>query len=123
MLPMPHAWERSQDIYAALQRASVRPDKKFFACLMAVAGRCGRLDISFELLTEMAAEGIRPSSTTISAIIYACLERGNLMLARRVYDLCARQGVYPVLSQLNRMMDVYASDCRWAVRLTCERVS
>ncbi|GLC36947.1 hypothetical protein PLESTB_000175400 [Pleodorina starrii] len=115
MLPLPHAWERAQDIYAALQRASpaVRPDKKFFACLMAVAGRCGRLDTSFELLTEMAAEGIRPSSTTVSAIIYACLERGNLALARRVYDLCARQGVYPVLSQFNRMMDVYASECRF----------
>ncbi|GLI62167.1 hypothetical protein VaNZ11_004747 [Volvox africanus] len=113
MLPLPHAWERAQDVYAALQRASVRPDKKFFACLMAVAGRCGRLDTSFELLTEMAAEGIRPSSTTISAIIYACLERGNLALARRVYDLGVRQGVYPVLSQFNRMMDVYASECRF----------
>ncbi|EFJ49645.1 hypothetical protein VOLCADRAFT_104228 [Volvox carteri f. nagariensis] len=113
MLPLPHAWERAQDIYPAMQRASVRADKKFFACLMAVAGRCGRLDTSFELLTEMAAEGIRPSATTISAIIYACLERGNLALARRVYDLGARQKVYPVLSQFNRMMDVYASECRF----------
>lgn len=114
MLRFPGAWERALEIYSALQRASVRPDKKFFACLIAVAGRCGRLDTAFELLTDMAAEGIRPSGTTVSAVVHACLTAGNLALARRVYDLCARQGVYPVPSQFNRMMDVYASEKRWA---------
>ncbi|KXZ51095.1 hypothetical protein GPECTOR_14g78 [Gonium pectorale] len=125
MLPLPGAWERALEIYAALQRASVRPDKKFFACLMAVAGRCGRLDSAFELLSEMAAEGIRPSGTSVSALIHACMDRGNLGLARRVYDLCARQGVYPVVSQYNRMMDVYASECRFGdvVSLLCDMVA
>ncbi len=36
-----------------------------------------------------------------------------MALARRVYDLSAKQGVYPVPSQFNRMMDVYASEFRW----------
>ncbi|GFR52105.1 hypothetical protein Agub_g14618 [Astrephomene gubernaculifera] len=113
MLPIPHAWERALDIYSALQRCAVRPDKKFFACLMAVAGRCGRLDTAFEVLSEMAAEGIRPSGTSVSAIMHACLNRGNVGLARRVYDLCARQGVFPVQSQFNRLMDVYAMEFRF----------
>ena len=39
-----------------------------------------------------------------------------MALARRVYDLCAKQSVYPVPSQFNRMMDVYASEFRWGVR-------
>jgi hypothetical protein len=38
--------------------------------------------------------------------------QGNVSLARRVYDLCARQGVLPVPSQFNRLMDVYASEGR-----------
>eukprot|EP00198_Chlamydomonas_reinhardtii_P001964 XP_001691300.1 protein with PPR repeats [Chlamydomonas reinhardtii] len=126
MLPFPGAWDRAQAIYSALQRCtSVRPDKKFFACFMAVAGRCGRMEVVFELLTEMAAEGIRPSSTSVSGIIHACLDQGNVALARRVYDLCAKQSVYPVPSQFNRMMDVYASEFRFGevVSLLCDMVA
>ncbi|KAG2495157.1 hypothetical protein HYH03_006765 [Edaphochlamys debaryana] len=125
MLPQPNAWDRAREIYSALQRGSVKPDKKFFAALMAVAGRWGRPDTALELISDMAAEGIRPSSTTVSALIHACLDVGNVAAARRVYDLCTRQGVYPVPSQFNRLMDIYASEFRFGevVSLLCDMVA
>lgn len=53
----------------------------------------------------------------MSAVMHACLEQDNVALARRVYDLCSRQGVYPVPSQFNRLMDVYASESRCGASL------
>lgn len=90
----------------------MRPDKKFYAALMAVAGHAGHLHLAFGLMDEMMAEGIPPSTSTMSALIGACLVQGNIELARKVYDLCRARDVYPGLSQYNRMMDYYATHFR-----------
>lgn len=79
---------------------------------MAVAGHAGYLHLAFGLMEEMTAEGLPPTSTTMSALIYACLVQGNIELARKVYDLCRARDVYPVLSQYNRLMDYYATHFR-----------
>lgn len=42
-----------------MQRAGVSPDKKFYAALMAVAGKAGRLDIVLEHLQVGAARARR----------------------------------------------------------------
>lgn len=88
--------KRALEIYNMMQRKGVSPDKKFYSALIGVAGKADRLDLGLELLTDMTAEGIKPSSTTCSALLYACLNNINapvsrLELGRRVYDLCAAQ--------------------------------
>ncbi len=75
MVPGAYSWEGALKLYYAMQRAGVKPDKKFFACLVAVAGRTGQLEAVFELVQDMAGEGMAPSSSTASAMVYACLEQ------------------------------------------------
>ena len=57
------------DVYAMMQRALVDPDKKFYAALMAVAGKAGRLDVAMEALEDFAAEGIPITTTVLNALM------------------------------------------------------
>ncbi len=86
--------------YSLLQRANVDPDKKFYAALMGVCGKAKRLDLALEMLENIAGEGILVSATIDNALIYAAQE--DLPTMRRIYDLCAQNGIYPELSQYNR---------------------
>ncbi|MEW5313850.1 MAG: hypothetical protein WDW38_005383 [Sanguina aurantia] len=104
-------WDRALSIFTLMQRNRVRPDKKFYAALMAVAGHAGHLHLAFGLMDEMMAEGIPPQHLH--------------HLARKVYDLCRARDVYPGLSQYNRMMDYYATHFRFGdvVSLLSDMVS
>lgn len=57
------------EIYATMQRSRVEPDKKFYAALMGVAGKAGRLDVAMEALEEFASEGIPITTTVINALM------------------------------------------------------
>ncbi|GAX74542.1 hypothetical protein CEUSTIGMA_g1991.t1 [Chlamydomonas eustigma] len=113
---------RALDIYNAMQRAKVEPDKKFYAALMAVAGKAGRLDLALETLENFASEGLLLTTTVDNALIYAA--QRDLTLMRKVYDQSARHGVYPEISQYNRMLDWYATQSRFGdvVSLVCDMV-
>lgn len=54
MVPGATSWDGAIKVYYAMQHAGVRPDKKFYACLIAVAGRTGQMDAVFQLLEDMA---------------------------------------------------------------------
>ncbi|GFH18793.1 uncharacterized protein HaLaN_15654, partial [Haematococcus lacustris] len=105
--------DRALEVYNCMQRQGVAPDKKFFAALIAVAGKADRLHQAFEILTDVAAERLWPGATICSALIHSCLVNQQYALARQVYDLCAAKGVYPELSQFNRLMDWYAGERRF----------
>ncbi len=76
-------------IYAHMQLNQIQPDKKFFAALIATAGAAGRLDLAFEMLTDVQAEGVVPGSTVCSGLILACIKDRRFHLAQKVYNLCA----------------------------------
>ena len=38
--------------------------------------------------------------------------QNDLSVMRKVYDFCAQHGVYPEISQFNRMMDAYGEGSR-----------
>jgi len=101
--------EAALGVYARMQRAGVAPDATFFSALIAVAGKAGQPERALEVLTDTEAEGISMDESMCSALIYACALHKHFSLARSVYDLCAAQGVYPQVSQYNRLMDWYAS--------------
>ncbi|KAJ9522973.1 hypothetical protein QJQ45_023772, partial [Haematococcus lacustris] len=105
--------DRALEVYNCMQRQGVAPDKKFFAALIAVAGKADRLHQAFEILTDVAAERLWPGATICSALIHSCLVNQQYALARQVFDLCAAKGVYPELSQFNRLMDWYAGERRF----------
>lgn len=105
---LPHAVQ----LYQQVSLKQFKPDKKLYACLMSLAGKAGQLDFAFQLLNDMHAEGLAPTSTICSGLVHACLQQGSLPLARKVYDLCRQQRVFPGISQFNRMMDWYAKDFR-----------
>lgn len=113
MIPGAVDLEHAMVLYQQLSLKGLKPDKKLFACLMSCAGTSGQVDLAFQLLSDMYAEGLAPTSTTCSGLIHACLCHGNLSVARKVYDLCRQQSVFPVISQFNRLMDWYAKDFRW----------
>jgi hypothetical protein len=46
---------------------------------------------AFQLLEDMAAEGVRPDSAVVTALISACGTQEHRATARKVYDLCAAQ--------------------------------
>ncbi len=91
---------RALDIATLLHRSGVEADKKFYAALMAVAGKAARLDLALETLERVTADGMVFSSTLANALMYAAQQDTGLM--RRVYDFCAHHGVYPEISQYNR---------------------
>ena len=74
------------------------------ACLPA----CLLTQVAFELLADMRASGLRPSTATCSALIYACLVNGDLPAARKVYDTLLARGVTPHISQYNALLEQYA---------------
>eukprot|EP00798_Chlamydomonas_sp_ICE-L_P004335 gene4335-14448_t len=96
-----------------MQRYDVEPDEEFYAALIAVAGKAGKLDLAFETLVDMSASGVQPNSTSMSALIQACLMHGDLQCGRRVYELALKQNIPPSTSVYNRMMDWYAVEHRF----------
>lgn len=46
--------------------------------------RCCCLQVAFDLLEDMRASGLTPSTPTCSALIYACLQNNNFAAARKV---------------------------------------
>lgn len=56
---------------SSLQRANVQPDKKFYAALVAVAGKSGRMDVALEAVQDYVAEGMPLSTTLVNALLYA----------------------------------------------------
>jgi hypothetical protein len=46
--------------------------------------------VAFDLLEDMRASGLTPSTPTCSSLIYACLQNNNFAAARKV-SLCQRQ--------------------------------
>jgi hypothetical protein len=42
------------------------------------------LQVAFDLLEDMRASGLTPSTPTCSALIYACLQNNNFAAARKV---------------------------------------
>lgn len=44
------------------------------------------LQVAFDLLEDMRASGLTPSTPTCSALIYACLQNNNFAAARKVGD-------------------------------------
>lgn len=104
--------EHAMVLYQQLNLKGMKPDRKLFACLMGCAGSAGQLDVAFQLLSDMHSEGVYPSTTVCSGLIHSCLLHGNISVARKVYDLCRQQQVYPGISQFNRLMDWYAKDAK-----------
>lgn len=62
------------------------------------------------------------STTLANGLLYAAHK--DLGLMRKVYALCAQQGVYPEVSQFNRLMDWYTEQGRFGevVSLVCDMV-
>lgn len=56
----------------------------------------------------MRASGLKPSTPTCSALIYACLQNNNFAAARKVYDTLIARGVPPHISQYNALLEQYA---------------
>lgn len=56
-------------------------------CLFVSAA--GRLDLAFEMLSDVQAEGVLPGSTVCSGLILACIKDRRFDLAQKVYDICA----------------------------------
>ena len=57
------------EINALMARAGVDPDKKFYAALMGVAGKAGRLDAAMEALEDFVSEGIPITTTLVNALM------------------------------------------------------
>jgi len=76
--------EAALEIYATMARNSVEPDDLVYGNLIALAGAARKLEVAFELVEDMKASGLRPSTATCSALIYACIQNGNLSAARKV---------------------------------------
>jgi pentatricopeptide repeat protein len=72
------------DIYATMTRAGVEPDDLLYGSLIALAGAARKLEVAFELVEDMNASGLRPSTATCSALMYACIQNGNTAAARKV---------------------------------------
>jgi pentatricopeptide repeat protein len=66
------------------------------------------MQVAFDLLEDMRASGLKPSTSTCSALMYACLQNGNFAAARKVYDTLIVRGVPPHISQYNALMEQYA---------------
>lgn len=113
---------RALEIHSLLERSRVAPDKKFYAALVAVAGKASRMDLALEAVNDYVAEGMPLSTTLVNALIYAA--QNDLALMRRIYDYSITQEVYPEISQYNRMLDWYASQARLGevVSLVCDLV-
>lgn len=56
----------------------------------------------------MRASGRKPSTSTCSALIYACLQNNNFAAARKVYDTLIARGTPPHLSQYNALLEQHA---------------
>lgn len=76
--------EAALDIYAGMTRNDVEPDDLVYGNLIALAGAAKKLDVAFEIVEDMKASGLRPSMATCSALIYACIQNGNMAAARKV---------------------------------------
>ena len=76
--------EAALDIYATMTRNSVEPDDLVYGNLIALAGAARKLEVAFEMIEDMRASGLRPSTATCSALIYACIQNGNMAAARKV---------------------------------------
>ena len=61
------------------------------------------MDVAFEAVQDYVAEGLPLSTTLANALLYAA--QGDVGVMRRIYDYCIAQGVYPEISQYNRMLD------------------
>lgn len=83
------------EIYTLSQRHSVEPDDLLYGNLIALAGRSKKLDAAFDLVADMRASGLRPGSSTCSALIYACIQNGNLKAARKVGAHLLTAGRFP----------------------------
>ena len=57
------------EINALMARSGVDPDKKFYAALMGVAGKAGRLDVAMEALEDFVSEGIPITTTLVNALM------------------------------------------------------
>lgn len=66
------------------------------------------MQVAFDLLEDMRATGLTPSTPTCSALIYACLQNNNFAAARKVYDTLIGRGVPPHISQYNALLEQYA---------------
>jgi hypothetical protein len=42
------------------------------------------LQVAFDLIEDMRASGLKPSTPTCSALMYACLQNNNFAAARKV---------------------------------------
>uniref|UniRef100_A0A383VR28 PROP1-like PPR domain-containing protein n=1 Tax=Tetradesmus obliquus TaxID=3088 RepID=A0A383VR28_TETOB len=98
-------FEAAFEIYAAMQRNGVEPDDLLYGHLIALAGRCRKLEVAFDLIEDMRASGLKPSTPTCSALMYACLQNNNFAAARKVYDTLIARGVPPHISQYNALME------------------
>ena len=65
---------------------------------------------------------LTPHSSPSSPHRYASQQ--DLTIMRKVYDFCSQRGVYPEISQFNRMMDWYTVEFRFGevVSLACDMV-
>lgn len=71
---------------------------------------------------SVADDRLVMSTTLANGLLYAAHK--DLGLMRKVYALCAQQGVYPEVSQFNRLMDWYTEQGRFGevVSLVCDMV-
>lgn len=67
-----------------------------------------RLQVAFDLIEDMRASGLKPSTASCSALIYACLQNNNFKAARKVYDTLVARSVPPHIKQYNALMEQYA---------------
>jgi leucine-rich PPR motif-containing protein len=76
--------EAALEIYATMTRHAVEPDDLVYGNLIALAGAARKLEVAFEIVEDMRASGLKPSTATCSALIYACIQNGNIPAARKV---------------------------------------
>jgi hypothetical protein len=65
--------------------------------------------VAFNLLEDMRASGLTPSTPTCSALIYACLQNNNFAAARKVRPVLARS-------------KLLASFCQWCIQHAYHKV-
>lgn len=104
----PAEFPAAMDLYTEIQKRRMRPDGRFFAALISLAGRAGELETAFGLLEEMSSEGVAAGSEAMGSLMRACLMQRDLPLARRVYDACRSRGIFPDAPIFNWLMEQYA---------------
>lgn len=120
----PVEFEVAMDIYSLAQRNSAVLDDLFYGALIIIVGKVGKPEVVCDLIEDMRGGGLEPGQATCSAAIHACLLNGNVLAAKTMYDVMARQGVYPSRAQYNALMERYAvnSDLTVVVSLLSDMV-